>query len=114
LGRRRPGKVLTIERPFRPFATRAEEEELKARWIEVIHPDDRPELIARWTHSLATGEPFRCEFRSQLTDASMRWTRSQAIAVSDDEGRVTGVHGSAEDIHDGRIAEEARREVEES
>ena len=107
------GNILTIERPFRPITTSEEEEALKARWTEVIHPDDRPDIVARWTHSLATGEPFRCEFRSQLTDDTMRWTRSQAIAVRDDAGQIIGWHGSAEDIHDERLAEEARREVEE-
>ena len=107
------GNILTIERPFRPITSREEEESLKARWIEVIHPDDRPLIVERWMHSLATGEPFRSEFRSQLSDETMRWTRSQAIAIRDNEERIIGWHGSAEDIHEERLAEEARREVEE-
>ena len=32
-------------------------------WEQFIHPDDLPETLRRWQHSLATGEPFETELR---------------------------------------------------
>jgi PAS domain S-box-containing protein len=32
-------------------------------WLDVVHPDDRELALARWTASLASGEPYEVEFR---------------------------------------------------
>ena len=80
-------------------------------WPKVAHPDDRPEVRARWEHSVRTGEPYRVEFRSLMKSGAPRRVLSKAVPVRDEQGRILRWYGSTEDIEDEWQAQCARREA---
>jgi PAS domain S-box-containing protein len=70
------------------------------RWTRFIHPDDLPETVARWSHSLATGEPFEFQHRFRHKDGVHRWHLSRACAMRDAGGAITMWISSNTDIDD--------------
>jgi PAS domain S-box-containing protein len=43
-------------------------------WIQVSHPDDRPAMVAAWTHSITTGAPYDIEHRIKLADGPQQFS----------------------------------------
>jgi PAS domain S-box-containing protein len=69
--------------------------QLFAAWEKVLHPEDRAPSLALVSSGAATGEPFSRDFRVVGDDGEIRWVRTQAIALHDDDGRpirLTGVN----------------------
>jgi PAS domain S-box-containing protein len=64
----------------------------------IIHPDDLARVIAAWTHSVASGEPFRLEYRMQHKDMRYRWVFGRAQCVRDDDGAIVRWYGTCTDI----------------
>ncbi|TIL34801.1 MAG: PAS domain S-box protein [Mesorhizobium sp.] len=81
-------------------------------WTQFIHPDDVEASMARWRHSLQTGEPVIDEHRLRRFDGTYRWFRDTGIASHDENGTITGWHGHTTDIDDQKKAEAALRERE--
>ncbi len=73
---------------------------LRDGWKDVIHPDDLPDVAARWRHSLETGEPYKVEFRLRAADGAYRWHVGNALAQVDDAGNVVRWFGTNTDIDD--------------
>jgi PAS domain S-box-containing protein len=73
------------------------EEALGWGWREAHHPEDIVEVMKRWPHSLATGEPFEMEFRLRGKDGVFRWflTRSSPERR---KGRVVRWYGSCTNV----------------
>lgn len=95
-------------------------EQASSRWVEVVHPEDRPRMSKCWMQALASGEKFECEHRvRRVSDGGYRWHLAQALPMKDEQGRVIGWVGTSTDIHDLKMAQEraetaaaARREGE--
>ena len=77
-------------------------------WIDVVHPEDRPELGDAWTAALRTGRSMGAEYRVRGYDAAYRWFDMRVTPVFGDEGQVTRWYGTASDVHD---AHELRRSL---
>ncbi|MBD2740234.1 PAS domain S-box protein [Coleofasciculus sp. FACHB-1120] len=78
-------------------------------WQDVLHPEDVPDCIARWSHSLSTGEPYEVEFRLlNVTEGSYRWHLGRAVPVHDNEGKIVSWFGTNTDIDDHKRQEEER------
>jgi len=82
------------------------------RRAEMVHPDDIEEYVARWTHSLSTGEPFDMEFRGRRHDGEYRWLMSRGVPIRDRSGDVERWVAVNFDIHDRKQLEEERERVE--
>jgi PAS domain S-box-containing protein len=78
-------------------------------WQNVFHPDDREEATARWQHSLATGEPYHVEYRLRHRSGIYRWVIGRAQCVRGEDGAIIRWYGTCTDIHDLKVAEEARQ-----
>ncbi|MAY68074.1 MAG: hypothetical protein CMM77_13230 [Rhodospirillaceae bacterium] len=78
---------------------------LGAGWLDLIHPDDRADLMAVWLKSVETKTPFSCEFRIRGRDGAYRLFFSRADAVMDGEGNVLRWIGSNTDIEGRHQAE---------
>lgn len=82
-----------------------------AQLIEVIHPDDREQAIARLTAAMANREPFlSMEFRMARADGTYRYVLSRSHLIYGDDGRPVRAIGAIMDISERKEAEERLRE----
>ena len=71
-------------------------------WQNVVHPDDLPLVVTRWTHSLQTGEPYEVEFRLKLADGSYAWHLGRATAQKNSAGQIVRWFGTNTNIEEQR------------
>jgi two-component system sensor histidine kinase/response regulator len=81
-------------------------------WRLVVHPDDADSCLARWSHSLESGQPFETEYRLHRADGVYRWHLARALPVRAADGTVARWIGTSTDIHDQKDAVEAIRRSE--
>jgi PAS domain S-box-containing protein len=80
-----------------------------ADFQRLVHPDDRDELWAKVTASLAAGGPaFDHEFRCVRPDGAARWLMNQAKVSRAPDGRPTRLTGVVTDITDRKLADSTR------
>ena len=75
-------------------------------WV-TVHPDDRPAAMAAWDDHMATGKPFRTEYRMNTPDGREVWAFSAAEFIRGEDGRVRGVLGVLKNITSRKNVEEA-------
>lgn len=83
-------------------------------WLSLMHPEDVSPTVERWTHSLATGEPYDVNFRLRRHDGVYRWHLGRALAQINEDGAVTGWFGSNTDIDDQHRNAEQREHLVQS
>ncbi len=83
-----------------------------AHWRDFLHPDDLPRTNDLWYRSMSTGEDYSNEYRIRRHDGVYRSFLARAVAVRNSEGTIERWLGSATDIHDQKLAEEALRRTE--
>jgi PAS domain S-box-containing protein len=62
------------------------------------------------TRALTTGEPYNLELELIRSDGSIRWTQAFGGVIRDGNGKVTGLHGTLQDITESKRAEAALAE----
>ena len=98
------------------------QEYLNRRWYEytgstddsadgiagLIHPDDRPRLLADYARTAAAGIEFASEFRlRRATDGAYRWFLTRSVPVRNAAGAIVNWYGTSTDIDDQKRAAEA-------
>ncbi len=78
-------------------------------WIETVHPEDRPKVERAVAVDQVAGR-YDLVYRIVRPDGSVRWVRDRAFPVTNDQGQVYRLVGTAEDITERREAEERIRE----
>jgi hypothetical protein len=78
-------------------------------WLHWLHPDDHERTMARWRHSLQTGEPYAIEYRFRAADGRYHWFLGQAMPLRNEQGRIVRWFGTLTDISE-RKQLEAERE----
>lgn len=74
-------------------------EDLKnAGWEQVMHPDERDEIVERWQHSVKTGINFEMEMQLLNKNGEYKWHLSRASGIKDDEGNIVKWIGAAIEI----------------
>jgi two-component system phosphate regulon sensor histidine kinase PhoR len=79
-------------------------------WSAVVHPDDLPLTIERYTAALRIGGVFEVENRYKRADGHYRWHLNRAIPLRDDAGEILFWVGTATDIEDQKVEMERRDE----
>ncbi len=69
-------------------------------WNAPLHPDDRQRAMARWNHSLQTGEPYEIEYRFRSKSGEYRWFLGRALPVRDLNGSIVRWFGTCTDIEE--------------
>jgi two-component system sensor kinase FixL len=77
-----------------------------------IHTEDRGRVESIWAECLATGRPYSAECRLVVRGGDYRFFRLRAAPLRDSTGRIVRWYGVSEDIHEERLAEQARRDAE--
>jgi PAS domain S-box-containing protein len=76
------------------------------------HPDDREETVRLWMEAMSRREAFRCEYRLQHAESGdYRWVLELGTPRFSG-GEFVGYVGTATDIHERRMMEEALRASE--
>jgi hypothetical protein len=82
------------------------------KWNDMFHPEDQARAWERWRHSLASGEPYEVEYRLRHHSGAWRWVLGRALAVRDEDGRITRWMGTCTDIHEQKLTEAALVEAD--
>ncbi len=79
-------------------------------WLEYVHPDDKEQSLARWMHSVQTGEAYESDYRIRGADSQYRWFRARAVPLRDGHGEIVKWYGTCSDVHDSKLLEQSIRE----
>ncbi len=105
------GSVDYYNERYREFAGISPQPDGSWQWAAVVHPDDLARTADAWRHAVASGEQYAVEHRVQRADGSYRWYLSRGEPVRDEAGRIAKWYGTATDIHELRITQQALREL---
>jgi PAS domain S-box-containing protein len=106
------GENIYCNRRYPDYVGMDEAETMGFGWRQFIHPEDIERTDATWKRSFETGETYVDQFRLRRKDGMYRHFLSRAIAVKNDAGEVEQWIGSATDVHDQKLAEDALRKSE--
>ncbi|WP_158943711.1 EAL domain-containing protein [Granulicella sp. S190] len=106
------GTILDVSARCEEITGISKHEMIHGGWPKIVHPDDLPAAIHRWTRSVRTGRFYDSEYRILRRDGVWRWMRSRATPRIDAQGKVIRWYGNVEDIDDRKRAEEALRRSE--
>ncbi|KAK8136856.1 hypothetical protein PG984_004796 [Apiospora sp. TS-2023a] len=77
------------------------EDSLGLGWKNPFHPDDMPLTTRKWTHSLATGDPYVTEYRCRSKDGEWRWMLGRALPLRNkNTGEIEKWYGTCTDVHE--------------
>lgn len=93
------------------FTGQTPEEAAGWGWQAAHHPDDFAQVMERWPHSIATGEPFEMEFRLRRHDGVFRWMLTRIVPLRDASGNVIRWYGANTDIDDQKLAQQRTTRV---
>jgi two-component system CheB/CheR fusion protein len=74
------------------------DELIKKGWTDLVHPDEYPEMLSSWQHSLETGEDHEIEFRCKNKHGDYIWHISRATAVKSADGKISVWIGTTTEI----------------
>ena len=106
------GEIEELNQPLLEYFGKTPEELRGWRMTDAVHPDDLPEVVKAYTHSITTGTPYEIEHRCRRADGVYRWFQVRASAVRNSEGQITGWYVLLTDIEDRKGAEDALRASE--
>jgi PAS domain S-box-containing protein len=81
-------------------------------WTSVIHPEDRAAFADEWKAALASGEPLEAAARLRRADGRHRWFLIRAVPLRDEQSTIQRWYGTATDIEDRKLADDAVRRSE--
>ncbi len=81
------------------------------KWMEYIHPDDRPNMLKTVATAMKTRQRFSYEYRLRRTDGAYRWMLDVASPRVNGDGSFAGFVGSAIDTTDQKLAQRALERV---
>jgi PAS domain S-box-containing protein len=106
------GEVETVNRQTREYFGATLEELIHWASADAVHPEDLPRVIAAWSRSVATEEPYDIEHRVRRADGVYRWFHLRGLPARDSEGRVVRWCVLQTDIDDRKRAEDELRRSE--
>ncbi|TAY06943.1 PAS domain S-box protein (plasmid) [Rhizobium leguminosarum] len=74
-------------------------------WAAMVHPDDLPEVMQRWTEAVEKGTDYETEFRLHRHDGTWRWHLARAVPLRDSDGTIVRWIGTNTDVDDQKNVE---------
>ena len=81
-------------------------------WQDVVHPEDLPNTLRDWRHSLERGEPVDIKHRFRFRTGEWRWQLVRGIPIADEAGQLTKWVGTCTDIQSESDAQSALHQRE--
>ena len=101
-----------VNRAWRDYTGTSPDESRRAAWTDVVHPDDRQVVLAKWHRCVIDGEPFEVELRLRRRDGTYRWFLARAARIASRTGSL--LVGSAADIDDLKNTAAALRDAKDA
>lgn len=92
------GSISYYNQRWFDFTGSPQEEFQALGWEHFMHPDDLTTTLARWRHSVDTGEAFEAEHRWRDSQGHYRWFLARAEAIRDPAGAVAVWVGANTDV----------------
>ncbi len=108
------GQVALLNKAWHEFSGRAEEESLGTRWAEALHPEDLPDVLAKWERAYNHGETYSGECRFQAKDGSYQTFIFIGTPVRNESGEIINWVGINTNIADRVQAEIALQEAKDA
>jgi PAS domain S-box-containing protein len=89
------------------FSTSSSDASLGEKWTKYIHPDDLPGVLDANATAYRLRSGFSKEYRLRRRDGVYRWMYDLAVPRINSDGTFCGFIGSAVDITDQKLAQEA-------
>ncbi len=106
------GEIEQLNQPLLEYFGKTPEELRGWKMTDAVHPDDLPEVIKVYTHSVTTGAPYDIEHRCRRADGVYRWFQVRALAVRDTDSNISGWYVLLTDIDDRKRSEDELRRSE--
>src|SRR6202051_2154009 len=106
------GSIDFINQRLLEFLGRSMEDILGWGWGSLVHPDDLTRFVGEWQAAVATGEPMESEARLRRMDGDYRWLLIRNVPLRDKLGNIVSWYGTAIDIEERHLAEDALRKSE--
>jgi PAS domain S-box-containing protein len=101
-------KICTyVNQGWLEFTGRPTRSELACSWAYGVHPDDSERSLETYTQAFDRRESFQMEYRLWRKDGEYRWIFDQGVPRFNADGSFAGYIGSAIDISERKLAEEA-------
>lgn len=62
-------------------------EQFQNRYLELIYPEDRPDVLHQLTQQLCRGDTVELEYRLRARDGRLIWVLDKSLCVTDQDGR---------------------------
>ncbi len=87
--------------------TGIEQEDWKEKgWLQIVHPDEQEENLAKWNEALLSGKEFKLLHRLRNRNNEYRWHLTRTIPQRDKEDALLMWIGTSADIHEHKMFEE--------
>jgi len=107
-----PDKLCTyFNQPWLTFTGRSIQQELGDGWAEGVHAGDLKRCLETYTQAFDRREPFEMEYRLRRNDGEYRWIFDYGVPRFNSDGSFAGYIGSASDMTDQKMAQEALEKV---
>ncbi len=100
-------QLVFVNPAFERLTGRPAEDIRDQAFLQYIHPDDRPALLAEWDRLAQGGSLRDQEYRVVNRAGQVRWSSSTWEPLRDEAGRQIGFLGTEFDITERKLAEEA-------
>lgn len=100
-----------VNRAWLDFTGASPESQHGHRWVESVHPEDREGCARAFRENLKHRQPSELEYRLKRYDGEYRWILDHGVPRFDARGNFLGFIGSAIDITDRRLSEQAARDL---
>lgn len=101
------GEVFYFNQSWLDFTGLTLEELQKEGWVNLLHPEEKEEVVRNWQYSAKTGEEFEMEIRLRDQQGDYIWHLSRAIAFKDAGGKINLWVGACTEIQ--KIKREEKR-----
>ena len=108
------GQVALLNKAWREFSGLSDEESLGTRWAEALHPEDLPDVLAKWERAYGHGETYSGECRFRAKDGSYQTFIFIGAPVRDNSGKIINWVGINTNIADRVEAEIALQEAKDA
>lgn len=88
------------------FTGQSVEQSLGSGWLDAVHPEDRPEVVAVRDQMRHVFTHQRSEFRVRRADGQYRYMAGHAVPIFDDKGNMQEWSGGLTDITDRKRVEQ--------